>query len=245
MERAQDTIQMDALKRALFGTSGSGGGGGAPAAAPKTPQDMAKEWRRQLNHECRQLDKQVRKIQQEELKAKKAAKIAAKQDPGSVRILAKEIIHARQAVKRLITTKTQMNSVATQLSLQASQLKVAGAMKKSTDIMTGMNQLCKVSEIGQVMRAMSMEMTKAGLIEEMMSDTIDNALDDDVSESELDDEVKKVITEVTQDALKGTEANRQRLPVAQAVAEPEVGEDVEEEEDEDLNARLKALKGSA
>eukprot|EP00759_Apiculatamorpha_spiralis_P046579 PhF_6_TR42886/c0_g1_i1/m.64975/K12193/VPS24, CHMP3; charged multivesicular body protein 3 len=122
----------------------------------------------------------------------------------SVRLYAKEILHSRHAVKRLHKAKTQMNSVSMQLQQQMSQMKLAGSLAKSTEVMQHMNSLMRVTEVANAMRTMSAEMTKMGLMEEMINDTLDSALDDDISEGEAEEEVAKVIQDVIQDKLKGS-----------------------------------------
>lgn len=89
--------------------------------------------------------------------------------------------------------------------------KVAGSLKQSTDIMQMVNNLSKIPEMQQTMMEMAREMTKAGVIEEMMEDTL-GMMDDDDLEEEADEEVSKVLAEVT----KGTRtrtivATRQQL----------------------------------
>jgi charged multivesicular body protein 3 len=208
----------------------------------KSPEEQAKEWRRELNAEQRKIDAQVRKIQREEQKAVVSAKQAAKMgDNVAVRMLAKEILGARKSVKRLITAKTQMNSVGMQLQQQASMLKLAGTMQKSTEIMAQMNTLCKIPELQAVVMNMSREMTKAGLIEEMMDDTMESALDGDISDSELDTEVGKVVEEVMQAKMQGARVGSSKIPEKQK--EPVQAEEAaaEDEEDDELMARYAQL----
>lgn len=238
---------MSAFIKRIFGGSSSG-----PAPPPSTstssqpqgPDAQAKEWKKKLNAEARAIDRQIHRIQREEQKVKSSAKQAAKQgDTGAVKILAREMLHARHTCKRLVTAKTQMNSVAMQIQMQAAQMKVVGGIQKSTEVMAGMNDLCRIPEISAQMQEMSREMTKAGLIEEMVGDTIDEALDDGIEEDELDDEVAKVVKEVMDAQLKPAKVGTHALP--QPEPEP-VEEPIEEEEDDEaLMAKFKALKANA
>jgi charged multivesicular body protein 3 len=212
-------------------------------APKKTPDEMAKEWRSKLQQEGRGIDRQMRNIQREELKVKTAARQAAKKgDTGAVRLLAKELIHSRKAVQRLHTAKTQMSSVGMQLQLQQSQLKMAGTLQRSTQIMAMMNNLCRVTEVGAVMRSLSQEMSKAGIMEEMMGEALDDAFDD-VDESELDTEVNKVVDEIMQSTLAGAKVGTSELPIAEAEPEQEpVEAEPEEDEDEELAKRFASLR---
>lgn len=223
---------MSKILNAIFGTP------------QKSPEEQAKEWSRQLNAEARKVDGQIRKIQMAEKKAVLSAKQAAKKgDMVAVRMLAKEIINSRKAVKRMYTAKAQMNSIGMQLKQQMSQLKLAGAMSKSTEVMAHMNQLMRVQDIQQTMQAMSKEMMKAGLIDEMVGDTLDSALDD-VEEEELDEEVGKVVEEVMQAKMSGAHVGVGKLPAKQEEAAQEEVEEPDQEE-EDLMAKFKALRSGA
>jgi len=77
-------------------------------------------------------------------------------------------------------------------------------MQKSAEIMKLSNQLVKLPEISKVMREMSSEMMKAGIMEEMMEDTLDSGIlgeDEDELEEEAQGEVDKVLWELTDGEL--------------------------------------------
>lgn len=57
---------------------------------------------------------------------------------------------------------------------QLACLRMAGALKSSTEVMRNMQSLVKVPEIMKSMREMSMEMTKMGIIEDMIEDTMES-----------------------------------------------------------------------
>ncbi|CAG2176226.1 unnamed protein product, partial [Oppiella nova] len=67
-------------------------------------------------------------------------------------------------VRRIHTSKAQLNSVMMNMSQQLSTLRVANAMEKSASVMKSMQSLVKVQEISHVMQDMSREMMKAGII---------------------------------------------------------------------------------
>ncbi|GFS16809.1 charged multivesicular body protein 3, partial [Elysia marginata] len=135
-------------------------------------------------------------------------------------------------------------------------LRVAGALAKSTEVMQSMQQLIKLPEIQATMREMSKEMMKAGIIEEMMDDTME-ALDDEELDEEADEEVDKVLYEITAGELgKAPEAVDDSLPVldtegakaakagpsrsgATAVA---LGDDDDDDDIDEMKARLEALR---
>lgn len=93
-------------------------------------------------------------------------------------------------------------------------VKVTGAFQKSTEIMKASNQLIKLPQLSATMREMSAEMMKAGIMEEMMDDTLEG-LDDDELEDEADEEVDKVLYQLTDGKLGQVGKVGADLPVSQ------------------------------
>ena len=158
------------------------------------PREQVKEWNRKLRRERNSLERQINQIKREEQKAMSAIKEATKRnDSASMRLLAKEVMGARRAVTRITTAKANISSVESQLTHQASQLRIAGCLQQSSDVMISMNNLIRVPEINVTMRELSREMMKAGILEEMIEDALDPALDPLIDE---DQEIDKIIEEV-------------------------------------------------
>lgn len=80
---------------------------------------------------------------------------------------------------------------------RAAQAKVMKHMQKSTQIMHLMNGLVKLPEISQTMQNLSKEMVKAGVIEELVDDAMGE--DEEEMEEEGQEEVDKVLAEITTD----------------------------------------------
>lgn len=129
----------------------------------------------------------------EEAKAMKECKKLAKEGRLSAcKILAKEVINTRQAVSRMLVAKAQMNSVSMILQTSVSMIKMQGCMQKSSEIMASMNSLVKLPEIRATMQAMSTEMAKAGMIEELIGDTMES-MDSEGIDGAADQEVRNQI----------------------------------------------------
>lgn len=147
------------------------------------------------------LDRQIRGIMREQEKVKISLKQAAKKnDRDTCVILAKEMVRARKAIARINTSKAQINSVMLNMNQQLANIKVAGALAKSTAIMENMQSLVKVTEISQSMQELSKEMMKAGIIDEMLNETIDEAttVDEEDMEEEVQAEVDKILLDLTE-----------------------------------------------
>ncbi|KAJ3068095.1 Charged multivesicular body protein 3 [Podochytrium sp. JEL0797] len=201
-----------------------------------TPEEQVKKWKQSIRSQERELDKQVRSIDTAELKVKKDIKAAAKRnDPSACRLLAKEIVRARKAKDRLHTSKAQLNSLQMQLQQQLAVAKIAGSLKQSTDVMKLVNNLIKMPEIQHTMQEMGKEMMKAGIISEMMEDTIDG-LDEDGIDEEADAEVDTILFSLT-DGLLG-----QAGAVGAPLQAQNVAPQVEAEEEDLMEQRLAALR---
>lgn len=214
---------------------------------PPDPKEQVKEWSRKLRKERNGLDRQIRQIQRGEQQAVASIKQAAKKnDPVSAKILAKEVVNARKAVTRIHTAKANINSVEMQMQQQAAQIRVVGSLQKSTDVMKSMQALVKLPEVNQIMMEMSKEMMKAGIIEEMLEDTMETLDDPEELEEDAQAEVDKVLAEITM----GKMAKAPAAPEASIALpelpdkEDEVAEQEEEAEEdmEEMQSRLAALR---
>lgn len=213
----------------------------------KPPKDLVNEWSLKIRKEMRVIDRQIRDIQREEEKVKRSIKDAAKKGQKDVCIiLAKEMIQSRKAINKLYASKAQMNSVLLSMKNQLSLLRVAGALQKSTEVMKAMQNLVKIPEIQATMRELSKEMMKAGIIEEMLEDTLEGMEDEDEMEEAAEAEVDKILFDITAGALgkapsKVTDALPDPVP-AGATAALEDEEEEEEEDIEEMQSRLAELR---
>ncbi|KAF8138708.1 vacuolar sorting protein Vps24 [Boletus edulis] len=166
-----------------------------------TPEEKVRAWQGKLRAESRQLDRETRQLDAATSKARQTVKqLVAKGDVKSARILAREVVRSNKQKDRLSVSKARLGSIGTQLTQQLAMLKVTGSLQKSTEIMKLSNSLIKLPQISRVMRDMSMEMTKAGIMEEMLEDMLEIEEDEEIEE-EADAEVDKVLFELTNGKL--------------------------------------------
>ena len=169
----------------------------------------------------------------------------AKQAASETRTFARELLRIRKQSNRLATSKAQLHSVQLQVNEAFSVRKIEGSLKSSTGIMKDVNTLVRLPQLTDTMRQLSQELMKAGIIEEMVGDSLpDGELlegEDDLAEAEVD----KVLGEVLKTASP-------QVPSGKTVveAEPEreegVGMDEGMEEQEatlaQMRGRLEALR---
>ncbi|EPT03778.1 hypothetical protein FOMPIDRAFT_1115393 [Fomitopsis schrenkii] len=189
-----------------------------------TPEERVRQWQSKLRQEQRVLDREMRQLDTATSKARQTVKqLASKGDVKSARILAKEVVRSNKQKDRLSVSKARLGSISNQLMQQMAMIKVTGSLQKSTEIMKLSNSLIRLPQISQTMREMSMEMTKAGIMEEMLDDTLEMD-DDEELEEEADEEVDKVLFDLTNGKLGQAGTVQTEVPSAQ--------EQVDEEETE-------------
>lgn len=210
----------------------------------KPPKDLINEWSSKIRKQMRVIDRQIRDIQREEEKVKRSIKDAGKKGQRDVCIiLAKELIHSRRAISKLYASKAQMNSVLLSMKNQLAVVRVAGALQKSTEVMKAMQSLIKIPEIQETMRDLSKEMMKAGIIEEMMEDTFESMEDGEDMEEAAEEEVDKILFDITAGALgKAPSKVTDALPEMEAAGATAASEDESEEDIEEMQSRLAALR---
>jgi len=204
-----------------------------------TPEEKVRAWQQRLKAESRHLDREIRQLDQAQAKARQSLKqLAAKGDVKSARILAKEVVRSNKQKQRLFVSKARLGSIGVQLSNQMSMMKVTGSLQKSTEIMKLSNSLVKLPQISAVMREMSMEMMKAGIMEEMMDETLEAIDDDEELEEEADEEVDKVLFELTDGKLGQAGSVRTELPTLEDREETAEEEEGMRKMQEQLNGLL-------
>lgn len=107
-------------------------------------------------------------------------------------------------------------------------------------IMKDVNSLVKLPELMGTMRELSQELVKAGIIEEMVGDSLPDELEEEDEEAET--EVDKVLGEILTDKMSKVGATPNLpTPVKEPVVEDEDEEDAEAMLDQ-MRGRLEALK---
>ncbi|KAK4046773.1 Vacuolar protein-sorting-associated protein 24 [Microbotryomycetes sp. JL221] len=196
-----------------------------------TPEERVKQWQRQLKQQSRMLDREIRQLDTASNKVKADVKrLAQKGDTKNAKLLARELVRSNRQKNRLHTSQARVNSINMQLSHQLATLKITGSLQKSAEIMKLSNQLVSVPQLSQTMRNMSEEMMKAGIMSEMMDDTME-ALDEDNDEleEEASEEVEKVLWQITDGKLGQVSGQVGNLPQKTGPTPEEIRRDEEME----------------
>ncbi|KAI1720179.1 snf7 domain-containing protein [Ditylenchus destructor] len=161
------------------------------------PKEHVRELQRKMRREMNQLQRQIHSVEREEEKVKRQIKAAAKKGDRDVcTVLAKSIIQSRKAVSQMHKSCAQINSIIMSMQNQLATFRMAGTIKQSNDVMKSMQQLIKIPEMMQTMREMAKEMTKVGIMEEMIEETFES-LEPEELEDRAQDEIDRILWEVT------------------------------------------------
>jgi hypothetical protein len=88
------------------------------------------------------------------------------------------------ARSNLLKISTQLDSLVRQIDLQIAQLKVTGCFKQSAEVTHMLNQMLRLEEVQAIAQQMNMEMAQAGLVGEMVDETLDQALEQEEPEDQ-------------------------------------------------------------
>ncbi|KAL1646905.1 Vacuolar protein-sorting-associated protein 24 [Diplodia intermedia] len=217
-----------------------------------TPEEQKRKCNALVRQNVRKLDRDIMQLKQAEQKTKsyivQASKRAqrnpamAKQAAQDTRVFAKELIRVRKQSSRLHTSKAQLQSVSMQVNEAFSVRKIEGSIRASTGIMKDVNTLVRLPELTGTMRELSQELVKAGIIEEMVGDSMPETELLEGEDDEAESEVDKVLSEVLKDKISQAQEPQQDL---QLPSQPAAAEEEEEDPEEMLSAmrgRLEALK---
>ena len=161
----------------------------------------------------------------------------AKQASAETRIFARELLRVRKQEQRLTTSKATLQSVKMQVNEAFGMRKIEASIKNSVGIMKDVNTLMRLPELPGTMQELSMELVKAGIIEEMVEDSLPNNELLEGEDEEAESEVDKVLGEILKDKVQAP-----AVPVNQPT-EPAVEEDLDSEEMmAQMRGRLEALK---
>lgn len=222
---------MDNVRRFMFGPS---------------PEEQRRKCLSLVRSNNRKLDRDLAGLKALESKTRGlivAASKRAQKNPSQAaqasqetRIFARELVRVRRQQQRLTTSKATLSSVGMQVDQAFGMRKIEGSIKNSVGIMKDVNALVKLPELTSSMRELSQELVKAGIIEEMIGDSMPNQDLLEAEDDEAEAEVDKILGEVLRD--------RVQIPAAQVPVEPvEPVQAQSEEEEEDPEAMLAQMRG--
>jgi len=155
----------------------------------KTDQVLRKT-QRDLERERTDLDRTEKKLEAD-------IKLAAKQgNKQAVAVLAKQLVNLRKQKTKTYAVGSKMQAIGTQGKMMHSNMKMADAMGTTTKSMVAMNKVMDPQKTAQTMREFERQNAKMEMTEEMISDSLDDILNESGDDEEQDAIVSQVLDEI-------------------------------------------------
>lgn len=137
-----------------------------------------REYKRNIDRTIRDLERERIKMSNEERKLMNDMKNCAKKGQmDAVKIMAKDIVRARQYQTKFLKMKSQLNSVSLKLTAMGTTQQMMTSMGQVTRALQGMNKRMNLPEMQKIMMEFEKQNGIMDMKEEMMSDAIDEGLD--------------------------------------------------------------------
>lgn len=224
---------MDYVKKAIWGPD---------------PKEQHRNIKSTLRKNGRSIDKSLRELSVLQNKTQQLIKRAAKKnDVKTVRLYAKELYAINRQYSRMYTSKAQLDSVGMKIEEAVRMRTLSNQMADSTGLMREVNSLVRLPQLQSTMIELEKELMKAGIISEMVDDTMESVQNQDEElDEEIDEQVNKIVEQYTNEKFdKVDDVPITELPTMDQQEEETPEDKVDEEADNMLNEmreRLKALQ---
>jgi len=196
-------------------------------------QEQMRINKRQINKAIRELDRERNNLGMQEKKLITEIKAMAKKGQmNSCTILAKDLVRTRNYQQKFMEMRCQLQGVNLRLQTMKSTESMSSAMKGVTQVMVRMNHQMNIPQLNNIMKEFIQENERMEMLQEIMADTVDDAMEGEGDEEEEKAIVERVLAEIGLDL-------GDNIPESQAVPQQKVAESPLEE---DLESRLNALK---
>jgi len=163
----------------------------------KPLKEVLRENKRMITRATRELDRERTALEREEKKLTiDIKKMAREQQMGAVKIMAKDLVRTRAHITKFIEMRSHLQSCGLKLQTVKSHQAMAEAMKSTTTAMMKMNKAVDAPAINKMMAEFEKENMKSELMQEIMGDMLDDAMEQDGDAEESDKIVSQVLDEI-------------------------------------------------
>jgi charged multivesicular body protein 2A len=211
----------------------------------KTPKQVLREHKRTLERAIRELAKEQKLMEKQEIKVKADIKKAVEaRQMGAVRVMAKDLVRTRRYVSKFRAMQAQLQMVSLRIQTLQSTQAMATAMRGCVRAMHSLNRQLNLPQLQRIMMDFEKQSYIMDAKEELMGDALEEALGADEDEDEetdalvnqILDEINISINKVVADAPTALQNASQTQASKQMVEELE-------QVDLELAQRLRNLKG--
>ncbi|CAL8129557.1 unnamed protein product [Orchesella dallaii] len=215
---------------------------GARLGKGSTPPDLKVQvagWRNKIRRESMALDRQIYGIRREEEKIKASVKEAAKKGNNDLsRFYAKELIRSRQALSKINVSKANLSSILMHVQEQLAILRASGSLQKSTQVMQAVAALIQIPQLAHTMKELSKQMIKAGIMEEIINETVESLEYQEELEGAADGEIDEILWEITAGQI-----GRAPVVIMDGILTPYPSREYVDSDEEDGEEREKVQSG--
>ena len=164
-------------------------------AAPPTPAQVLKESQKLLRKGVRELDREANRMQTAEIKLIAEIKRLAQQGR-PVKIMAKELIRARNGTAKFIEMSSQLKAVSMRIRTMQSTATMATAMRSATRAMATLNRQMNNAQLQQIMMMFEREGEVMELKQDIMDDTIDDVMSSPLDGEQEEELINQIMDEI-------------------------------------------------
>lgn len=162
-----------------------------------TAKEALRESKREMASATRGVEREITGLQLEEKKLVAEIKRTAKTgNEAATKTLARQLVRLRQQIAKLQGSRAQMRGIATHSQALSAQSSVAVGMEGATKAMSAMNKQMSPAKQAKVMQEFQKQSGQMDMTTEMMSDAIDDVLDDDDVKDESEELTNQVLDEI-------------------------------------------------
>lgn len=205
-----------------------------PFAKKPSVREQLRESKREMTTATRGIEREVMTLQSEEKRLVLEIKRTAKSgNEAGTRSLAKELVRLRNQITKLQSSRAQLRGVSSHAQAMHANVAVAGALRGAGKTMAAVNAQMSPMEAARIAQDFQKQSAQMDMTQEVVGDSLDDALDDESVDAETEDLTNQVLDEIGIDttaqmasAPKTKVAGRTRA--AAAAYEPSDTDDLEQ-----------------
>ncbi|KAH7648303.1 hypothetical protein FG379_000227 [Cryptosporidium bovis] len=168
--------------------------------------------KRAISKAIREVDREIQKLQQEEVKLQKEIRNAIEKGyTESAKIFSKDILKIRRQIERLNIARSQLMCAELKLTSVKSQIQVNNTLSDLNNVMGKVNGLTELSSIQNILKNYAKEADKFDVKGDIINDSIDVALGNDLGFEDEDELAEKIYKEVYDSVELGKQGNNSNI----------------------------------
>ncbi|KNC80530.1 hypothetical protein SARC_07102 [Sphaeroforma arctica JP610] len=187
----------------------------------KTPEELLREQKRELNRSSRQMERDRAKLEQQEKQLEGSIKRAAqKGDKVQATALAKQLVMVRKQREKSYAASAKLNDISAQATSMQANVAMTKAMAGTTKTMAATNKQMNPQKVQKTMMDFEKQSQMMEMNGEMMNDTIEGVMEAD--EDDAEDILNQVLDEIGVEVASSLPSAAMNKPAADAETEDDL-----------------------